>query len=136
LLERSKVLPENDNQQDAVMEGSGVKNTPRGNSLASREGRTDSQASASSAPTGGSYNKWQSQDSDRYRSDGNKHFARHSNHDKRRSQSGNDVRGMGERLNQVSRESNQHSDSGIKSGIRGDVKNINKQDVDEDQYER
>ncbi len=113
LLERSKGLPENDNQQDAVLEDTGVKNKPHG-----------------------SFNKWQSQDSDRYRSDGNKHFARYANDDKRRSQSGNDVCNGGKGSSRANREGNQHMNSGVKSGMGGGVKNNNKQDVDEDQYER
>eukprot|EP01032_Pedospumella_encystans_P011004 gene11004-12834_t len=134
LLERGKVTPE----IELDKEGVAVESSQGGDSLANKTSRFDSgevSANAKSSPSSG-YNKWQSKDSDRYRSDGNKHFARHSNHDKCRTQGGNVVRSGGGGQNAATRDRNNQSGGGTDKSRTKGSKNSHQSDVDEDQYER
>ena len=139
MLARGKVTPERDLiEQDGATQGNRIMSNPSSNSLANGSSHSDTgevSANAKSGPSSG-YNKWQSKDSDRHRSDGNKHFARHSNHDKRRNQGGNAVRSGGGGQNAASRDRDNHNgDNRDTSGMR-DIKKSHQNDVDEDQYER
>ena len=135
-------MPERDMiEQDGATQGNRIKSNPSSNSLANGSSHSDTcevSANGKSSPSSPSsgYNKWQSKDSDRYRTDGSKHFARHSNNDKRRTQGGNAARSGRDGQNAASRDrDNQNGDNRDISGMR-DIKKSHQNDVDEDQYER
>lgn len=114
----------------------------QGNERRSRENKKNgvsahndfSSRAESSAPSG--YNKWHSQDSDRHRTDGNKHFARQagaalggrSNVGRRVHGDNHSARRNSERRNSFSGKSDGGSD--------GRAKRSGETDVDDNQFER